>query len=41
VLVIRLVTDVVDREDVGVIQRRRRTRFLLEAAQPIGVGRER
>ena len=31
--------DVVDREDVGVIQRRRGARFLLEATQAVGVGR--
>ena len=32
--------DVVDREDVRMVQRRGRARFLLEAAQPIGVRRE-
>ena len=33
--------DVVDREDVRMVQRRGRACFLLEAAQPIGIGRER
>ena len=32
--------DVVDRDEVRVVQRRGRARFLLEAFQPLGVGRE-
>ena len=30
--------EVEDREDVGVVERRGRARFLLEARQPLGVG---
>ena len=33
--------EVVDREDAGMVQRRRRARLLLEPAQPVGVLRER
>ena len=33
-------TDVVDGQDIRMIQRRGRARFLLEAAQPIGIGRQ-
>ena len=32
-------TDVVQREDVGMVQRRGRARFLFEALQRFGVGR--
>ena len=32
-----MLADVVDREDVGVIQRGRRARFLLEALEPLGI----
>ena len=35
-----VVTRVVDREDVGMVEQARGARLLLEAAQPVGVGRE-